>query len=61
MSHATHPGHPDCPRLPDEDLGVYMERYSKWEAERRPWQRPVVAPKEEPRMPYADRDPGEEG
>lgn len=59
MSIETHPGDSRCPRRAGEDLGDYMERYSKWLQQFRPWQRTAEPPKEEPRLPY--REPGEEG
>ncbi len=59
---------PGFPRLDNEhgaDTWRYVERWNREarRAEQEPWEptRPIEPPKEQPRMPYVDREPGEEG
>jgi hypothetical protein len=51
--------YPDFPPLEGEDLFTYTERYLKSRGQFRPWEQPAIEPpKEQPRMPYVDREPG---
>jgi hypothetical protein len=47
-------------RKEGEDIVDLLERRNKRRAEYRPWEapKPIEPPKEQPRMPYVDREPG---
>lgn len=51
-------GSRDLERLPNESTPEYLERLAKHEAENDPLGQRIEPPKETPRMPYVDREPG---
>jgi hypothetical protein len=52
--------YPGLERKPGEELSDYTERWLARQKQYRPWEspKPIEPPKEQPRMPYVDREPG---